>query len=259
MGLRFLITALFALFLSSLAAPAWSAHPPAEHDAPQEQSEETSSEDTSQEEISQTGETPPASGQEHPYDATQGSEGHAHDGEDPCAEDDHHDGTAGAPATGHAHWGEDGVSTPFERAMSRLGVFHAVGVHFPIALILAAALAQILVLAGRFANGAETVRFLVWTGALGGVVAGLLGWAHSGPMGANEAGVMLYHRMIGSALMFVLVVLIGLSEWNRRSPSTPAGITFNATLFGSATALLLNAFLGGALAHGGLRHLFGGG
>lgn len=255
MGLRFLITALFALSLSVMVGPAWALHPPAEHAPPQEQSEETPPESP-----------PHASEVEHPQEETDAQEGdgtslaeHGHAGEDPCAEEDHHDAAAGTQASGHAHWGEDGASTPFERIMSRLGVFHAVAVHFPIALILAAALAQTFVLTGRFTTGAETVRFLVWTGALGGVAAGLLGWAHSGPMGQNEAGVMLSHRVIGSALILGLGGLVGSMEWSRRTSATIASITFNTTLFVGAGALLINAFLGGALAHGGLSHLFGAG
>lgn len=158
---------------------------------------------------------------------------------------------------GHSHWGENGANTPFEKAMERLGVFHALVVHFPIALILAAALAQALNLAGMRVSNADTVRFLVWTGALGGLAAGLLGWAHSGPMASNEAGVLLAHRWIGSSLALGLFALVAAVEWHRKNPTRLSGLVMNLSLFAAAAAVAINGFLGGSLAHGGMNHLMG--
>ncbi len=249
MGLRIAIVALFgAIILGPHSVAAW-AHPPAQHE-PVAVTQDAAATDVPEE---------TASDADMPGDpAGLHQDGHAHDtaSADPCLDNPHSDAT-GPSAGGHAHWGEDGASTPFERAMSRLGVFHAVAVHFPIALILAAALAQALVMGGRFAQGAETVRFLVWTGAVGGVAAGLLGWAHSGPMGAGEDGVMLIHRLVGTTLLFGLPGLAALGEWARRGQGGALRMVFSTALFGSAILLLINGFLGGALAHGGLRHLFG--
>lgn len=259
MGLRIALAALAGAGVILFAsAPGW-AHPPAQHEPAEETGAQGQS--TSVEPVAETvgeggaeSEAAPASS-----DTLADAFEHDHGDEpDPCVDDGHHD-AEGGQAGGHSHWGEDGASTPFERAMSRIGVLHSVAVHFPIALILAAALAQIFVLAGRFGSGGETVRFLVWTGAAGGVAAGLLGWAHSGPMAANEAGVMLAHRYLGTALLFGLVGLAALGEWSRRPGNSLGTLIFNIALFGSALALMLNGFLGGALAHGGLRHLFGGG
>ncbi len=259
MGLRIALAALAGAGVILFAsAPGW-AHPPAQHEPAEEtgaQEQSTSAEPVAETvgEVGAESEAAPASS-----DTLADAFEHDHGDEpDPCVDDSHHDAEAG-PAGGHSHWGEGGASTPFERAMSRIGVFHSVAVHFPIALILAGALAQVFVLAGRFGSGGDTVRFLVWTGAAGGVVAGLLGWAHSGPMAANEAGVMLAHRYLGTALLFGLVGLAALGEWSRRPGNQLGALLFNIALFGSALALLLNGFLGGALAHGGLRHLIGGG
>ena len=250
-GRRFVLLAVLAAFAAiCLSGAGWS-HPPAEHESPAAEQAEA---DTSPHEAHAATHavSDPASGQ-------MGETAHAHDGEAPRHEDAHDQSAAPSPtADGHAHWGEHGATTPFERAMSRLGVFHSVAVHFPIALILAAALAQALLLAGRFPAGAETVRFLVWTGALSGVLAALLGWAHSGPMASGEAGVMLAHRVIGTALLIGLTGLAVLGEWARKSNGGALAMLFSVALFGLAGVLMLNGFLGGALAHGGLRHLFGG-
>ncbi len=250
-GLRFALLAVLAAFAAiCLSAAGWS-HPPAEHEPPAAEQVEA---DTSPHEAHAASHAVSEPASEQVGQAT-----HAHDDEAPGHQEAHDHSAAPSPAaTGHAHWGEHGATTPFERAMSRLGVFHSVAVHFPIALILAAALAQALLLAGRFPAGAETVRFLVWTGALSGVLAALLGWAHSGPMASGEAGVMLAHRVIGTALLIGLAGLAVLGEWARKSEGDAPAMLYSVTLFGLAGALMLNGFLGGALAHGGLRHLFGG-
>lgn len=170
---------------------------------------------------------------------------------------DHHGG--GGEADGHSHWGESGPQSAFDQAMESLGKFHSLLVHFPIALILAAALAQILGIVRKEEIYADTVRFLVWTGALGGVAAGLLGWAHSGPMAADEAGIMLFHRILGTGLMFGLFGVAMAVEWRRRDASAVPTMVMYVSLFGAAAAVAINGFLGGSLAHGGVTHLMGGG
>tara|TARA_R110002051_G_scaffold68434_6_gene123426 strand:+ start:21897 stop:22724 length:828 start_codon:yes stop_codon:yes gene_type:complete len=173
---------------------------------------------------------------------------HEHGGE---GEEGHHGGA------GHSHWGDNGANTPLEKSIESLGVYHPLLVHFPIALILAAALAQALNLAGVRVTNADTVRFLVWTGALGGLAAGLLGWAHAGPMASDEAGIMLAHRWIGSSLAVGLFGVVAAVEWHRKSASGLSGFVMNLSLFAAAAAVAINGFLGGSLAHGGMNHLMG--
>lgn len=177
----------------------------------------------------------------------------------PPPEEAHDHGVAGvAVDTGHAHWGESGPQTAFERGMARLGVLHSVAVHFPIALLMAAALAQVLSHAGLPGGDIQTVRFLVWTGALGGVAAGLLGWAHAGPVTSGEDGVMLVHRLLGTGLAVGLAGLVGLVEWHARRPGGMVRLLASAGVYTAGLAAALNGFLGGSLAHGGIRHLIGG-
>ena len=183
-----------------------------------------------------------------PTSATQHDESTPHEHGAEAGSDHHEEG-------GHSHWGDNGANTPLEKAIERLGVYHPLLVHFPIALILAAALAQALNLAGVRASNAETVRFLVWTGAFGGLAAGFFGWAHAGPMASDEAGIMLAHRWIGSSLTLGLFAVAGAVEWNRKSPSGQSAIVMNLALFTAAAAVAVNGFLGGSLAHGGVNHL----
>lgn len=81
-----------------------------------------------------------------------------------------------------------------------LGGLHPALVHFPIALFLAAALAE-LILWARPASGLEpTVRFLVYTGAMGGILAALLGWLAAGFRMSDRSEMLGLHRWTGTGI-----------------------------------------------------------
>lgn len=243
-GLHILRLVAGFFFVLTVFASATLAHPPAEHAVDVVQEEPVASEPQTQE---------PADHEAiHDHAGPDQASGASH-------EDAHDHGAPGTPVdTGHAHWGENGPQTAFERAMARLGVLHSVAVHFPIALLMAAALAQILTQAGLPGGNVQTVRFLVWTGALGGVAAGFLGWAHAGPMTSSEDGVMLAHRVLGTTLAVGLTGLVGLVEWSARRPGRIVGLLTPLAIYLAGLGAAINGFLGGSLAHGGLRHLIGG-
>lgn len=161
-------------------------------------------------------------------------------------------------AGGHAHWGDHGPQTNLESAIAKAGALHSVAVHFPIALVLVAALAHAIGLSSGRPGYAETVRFLVWTAAFGGFAAGVLGWAHAGPAASTEDGIMAIHRWLGTSLTFGLFAVAAAVEWHRRNASATTFWTMNVLVFGTALAVAINGFLGGSLAHGGLAHLMGG-
>lgn len=255
------------------------AHPPAEHDEAEQTSEAAS--DTppnAVESHDDAGSPPHEHGDAVPHDDSD-STPHGHDasataidyhGPDPEAREtnDHHAGdeggavddhhAQGAETGGHAHWGDNGPQTDLERAIAKTGALHSVAVHFPIALVLAAALAQAVGLMTGRAGYADIVRFLAWTAAFGGLAAGLLGWAHAGPIASTEAGIMSIHRWLGTGLTLGLFFVAGAAEWKHRSGQPVAVMSLTVLLFGAAAAVAINGFLGGSLAHGGLAHLMGG-
>jgi len=255
------------------------AHPPVEHHEAEQTSEAAS--DTppnAVESHDDSGSPPHEHGNAAPHENSD-STPHGHDasatvpdhhGSDPEARatDDHHAGEDGsaiadhhgpsAETGGHAHWGDNGPQTDLERAIAKTGALHSVAVHFPIALVLAAALAQALGLMTGRAGYADIVRFLVWTAAFGGLAAGLLGWAHAGPIASTEDGIMSIHRWLGTSLTVGLFAVAGAVEWHRRDASATTFWTVNVLVFGAALAVSINGFLGGSLAHGGLAHLMGG-
>ncbi len=103
----------------------------------------------------------------------------------------------------------------------------------------------------------DIVRFLVWTAAFGGLAAGLLGWAHAGPVASAEGGIMSLHSWLGTSLIPSLFAVAAAVEWHRRDARATPFWTMNILLFGAGLAIAVNGFLGGSLAHGGLAHLVG--
>ena len=127
---------------------------------------------------------------------------------------------------------------------------------FPIALLLTAAFAQVLNIRSQNGSYNRAVTLLVWCATFGAVVAGLLGWAHSGPVQAGENGLMSSHRWIGTLILLGTPVLVWVM---RRAARTDGGLSkntvFSVMLFGFAFAVAVQGFLGGSLAHGGMKHL----
>ena len=106
--------------------------------------------------------------------------------------------------------------------------FHPVVVHFPIALLFAAGLAEALrILAERKrgphhaddssanASLATTVRFCLWVGCVGSVVAASLGWLAGGLEGYQEQK-LFWHRWLGVSSAVGAVVTLVVAEWSTR-------------------------------------------
>ncbi len=158
----------------------------------------------------------------------------------------------------HPHWGSSPDSSTFSKVASYFGKFHPLLVHFPIALFLTAALAQFLLLIGVTPNFTDTVRFLVWLATASIVVAAAMGWGHAGPPVDSEGPVMVVHRVLGTSMVVLAFLTVWFMERAKKRSASKSGFLFNALLFTMALSVAVNGFLGGALAHGGLKHLLPG-
>ena len=144
-------------------------------------------------------------------------------------------GADGEPGADPAQETED---APAERASggafawTDLGVLHPLLVHFPIALLLAAVLSEILVGLGARRLRA-TSRFCAFLGLLGGVAAGASGWLLAETERAQE--VIETHRWLGVATGACAVLLVLSLE----SQSRGRGSRFLHVLFLLATAVLV--------------------
>jgi len=170
---------------------------------------------------------------------------HAEDAGAPPAEPTEHQHThADEPELDHAH---DHGTSP----LARLGRFHVVVIHFPIALLLMAALLEVAGLLRTSWRSDRTVRILIGFGAVAAVVAMALGLIHG--MGADYPGflgtVFWWHRALGIATAAAAVLTWLLVERRYRVPHAGRGVASGAVLLTAALVAATGHF-GGSLVFG---------
>ena len=130
-----------------------------------------------------------------------------------------------------------------------LGNFHVVVVHFPIALLLAAAAGEVWFACRRVRQPAPAVRFCILLGAVGAIVAAVLGWLHAaGGYGAGSPLILAWHRWLGTATGAGSVALAVFSEIDSRRGVR--GWWFRLLLLLDALVVAVAGHLGGLLVHG---------
>jgi len=248
MRARYLVIIISIFLIGLFSVQNSIAHPPDLHEDPAPEQVQTVDEAVPHEQGKKTMDDHHAEGVETV------AHNHASEGHDVAAGQE--GGQNADQKDGHSHWGISPDSSPFSKASASIGKYHPLLVHFPIALFLTAAFAQVLNMRTKEGAYDKTVSLLVWCGAIGALVAGLLGWAHSGPVQTGENSVMSSHRWIGTLLLVGGIVLAYIMT---KAASKDGGIRknmiFNILLFGFAIAVAVQSFLGGALAHGGVKHL----
>jgi uncharacterized membrane protein len=151
--------------------------------------------------------------------------------------------TAGAPSRPYSSATGIGM-----RAVEWIGRFHVLVIHFPIALLLAAALAEAWWMwTGRFGLS-PAVRYCVLLGALGALVAAGLGWLRAPYSGYAGNQMLFLHRWAGTAAAAVAITAALAYEYDAaRQHRTRFS---RATLFVSALLVGLSGHLGGSLVYG---------
>lgn len=180
--------------------------------------------------------------------ADQGGDGHADHGEQ--AE---HDATSSST---HDHARDHGASGAeaaepgvVGRTVSWLGRLHPAVVHFPIALLIAAWLGELLN-AWKYEPRLRTgVLFMVYLGAVSAVAAATLGWLNAayGSQPADQIDTLSWHRWLGTSTALWAVVLAW-QAW---------GLDFGGSNRAFRVNLTLAAFLVGVTGHFGGTLVFG--
>lgn len=136
----------------------------------------------------------------------------------PDTEEDDPAGQAPAVAAGSPALQSATQNTP---ALARFGRLHPVIVHFPIALLLVAAFAELLLAVGFLrASGPDIVRFCWYGGTASALAAGGLGWLAAYEMGAGTAHLDT-HRYLGLASVAIAILGLGLEARARnREPGS---------------------------------------
>ena len=130
-----------------------------------------------------------------------------------------------------------------------LGRFHTTLVHFPIALLLIAALLEALVRSPRFAHLYATIPVLLLTGAAGAVVAVLAGLFLEMSSGYDEDTVF-WHKRLGIGVAVLAFLAYGLKAKARPGTSARVRKAYFGVLVVLIGAITVGGHLGGSLTHG---------
>ena len=146
--------------------------------------------------------------------------------------------------------------TFLRRVATWLGKFHPVSTHFPVAMLLAAVLAEALAWWLKRDEWMLLVRFLVVLGALTSVPTVILGWLADFPTitGSELATIYRFHQILGTATCawaLICATLVCIAECEEGSI---ARRRFRGALLLGAFLIGVVGFLGGALNAGGLAH-----
>ena len=137
-----------------------------------------------------------------------------------------------------------------DKVIGWVGKFHPVTVHFPIALLTAAAAAELLrLLTGNLVFDAVS-RYCVWFGTLTAVVADVLGWFTAGFQLADASWVMTIHRWLGTSVVAWAAMVLVLSEVSGRPNRRRARLCYRVTLLVVPILVLVTGFFGGAVVFG---------
>jgi mono/diheme cytochrome c family protein/uncharacterized membrane protein len=138
----------------------------------------------------------------------------------------------------------------FQKLISWLGKFHPATVHFPVALLTAAAVAELLRLVTRRPAFDAITRYCLWFGTLAAMAAAVLGWFLGGFQVIDASWLLTAHRWLGTSTTFTAVLLLGLSEGSRAPERWRTRICFRSALLIMTGLVLATGFFGGAVVYG---------
>lgn len=130
-------------------------------------------------------------------------------------------------------------------AVDLLGRLHPAAAHFPIALLLTAAFAELLLVVCPRLGLAPTVRFLVFVGAGGALGTAILGWFAGGFRLTDRDPTLGLHRWNGTAIAAIALLTAAVAAWTK---GRRAGLRLLLGVL--SIAIILQGFLGGELTFG---------
>lgn len=150
-------------------------------------------------------------------------------------------------AQGHEEAEGEGPQGGWQHFVSWIGHFHPPLTVFPIAMLLSAALAEILRIWSKASWLGGASRWCMIIGGVAAPVTALLGWAFAVDHGGSW--ILQVHRWLGTAAGAGAVVLLILSElaWRRGDGLLTL---FRTVLFLAVPLVMATGFLGGAMVYG---------
>jgi uncharacterized membrane protein len=149
--------------------------------------------------------------------------------------------TSQALGVGHAG---DEPSRATSSIEEQLGELHAAVVHFPIAMLLSAALSEVLLVTTGRQSFCHITRFAIWLGALGALSAAPLGWLAAKAVEDAPELLLNWHRWLGvsTALWSLATLWAGERAKNSR-------VLLRCLIGCAALLVAITGYLGGELVH----------
>ncbi|MEZ6192640.1 MAG: DUF2231 domain-containing protein [Phycisphaerales bacterium] len=146
---------------------------------------------------------------------------------------------------------DDADGFTLERLTHWLGKFHPAAVHFPIALLMAAFLAEIIAMLSGSQRYASAGRYCLALGALSAILACALGWFWEGFKWTDGDWVLMTrHRWAGTFTALLSLILLILCPVSARPDAKTSKRLYRVTLLITVALVGLTGFLGGVLVWG---------
>jgi uncharacterized membrane protein len=129
------------------------------------------------------------------------------------------------------------------------GRLHPLLVHFPIGLVLIAAVAELVAIATNIREWRVVAVANVRAGAVLAVAAAIAGWVLSSAPGIEASATLEWHRWLGT-LAATGVVAAALATTGADGPSPTARWIYQIALFGAAACVGVTGHFGGVLVWG---------
>ncbi len=134
-----------------------------------------------------------------------------------------------------------------------VGAFHPIAVHFPIGLLMVAAIMEGIA-AWRRDNSTFglVVSINLHLGTVAAFVAAVLGWADAATMGVEPdlKPILFWHRWLGTGVAFDFLVILALWYWQRAVPNGKRIWLYRISLWLGAVLVGVTGHLGGTLVYG---------
>ena len=132
------------------------------------------------------------------------------------------------------------------------GQFHPAFVHFPVALLLVAALAELIFWFQPQRWWHQFASFNLHVGALSALVATTMGWCLAATMGMEPElrRTLFWHRWLGTITAVWAVAAVLLWWWYELRSTGVRRTCYRGTLFGGALLVSVTGHLGGLLVYG---------
>jgi uncharacterized membrane protein len=133
--------------------------------------------------------------------------------------------------------------------MAVIGRLHPLLVHFPIGLVLIAAMAEVIAMTTGLSEWRAVALGNLRVGAVFATAAALAGWRLASSPGIEATSSLEWHRWLGG-IAAVAVVGAALATAGVRGRSPAAMWVYRITLFWAAVLVAVTAHLGGVLVWG---------